>query len=116
MEKHINIGGKEYTLTANRKIIKTIYNVSPEFLDIIEGSKVGKKQQSAISIELIANVDTIFFDMIKIAHPHIDKEESDKILEQFCQEYEGVDNALINFAISVFTDGNQGSAKKKIQW
>lgn len=114
MEKHINIGGKDYILTANRKLLKTIYNIAPDFLDLDNKDKKGSKK---ISIDLIADIDILFFDMLKIAHSEIDKEESDKILEQFNNEYADGDNALINLAMSVFTEGNKGSAKKKkINW
>lgn len=114
MEKHINIGGKDYILTANRKLIKTIYNVAPAFLNV---SGKNKETNENVSVDLVANLDILFFDMIKIAHPELTKEDSDAVLQQFCDEYAGVDNAIINLAMSVFTEGNKGSAKKKtINW
>ena len=110
MEKHINIGGKEYTLTTNRKLIKTVYNIAPEILKT-------SGDESTVSVDLVANLDILFFDMIKIAHPELTKEDSDAVLQQFSDEYAGVDNAIIELAMSVFTEGNKGSAKKKkINW
>ena len=126
MEKKIQIGKKTYTLTANRKIIKTIYNICPELLEIVNGDapktedekKQVEKKGVPISVSLIANLDDLFFDMIRIAHPEISKEKSDEILDDFMEEYDGVTEKLLELAMSVFTQGSQDSqkAKKKIDW
>ena len=126
MEKRIQIGKKTYTLTANRKIIKTIYNICPELLEIVNGDapktedekKQVEKKGVPISVSLIANLDDLFFDMIRIAHPEISKEKSDEILDDFMEEYDGVTEKLLELAMSVFTQGSQDSqkAKKKIDW
>ena len=114
MEKHINIGGKDYTLTANRKLIKTIYNIAPEFLNLGERKKEVREN---VGVELISNLDILFFDMIKIAHPELTKEDSDAVLQQFEDEYSDVSNAIIELVMTTFTEGNKGSAKKKkINW
>ena len=126
MEKRIQIGKKTYTLTANRKIIKTIYNICPELLEIANSDapktedekKQVEKKGVPISVSLIANLDDLFFDMIRIAHPEISKEKSDEILDDFMEEYDGVTEKLLELAMSVFTQGSQDSqkAKKKIDW
>lgn len=114
MEKHIEIGGVFYTLTPTRKLIKTVYNIAPDFLKM---NVKNKEANENVSIELLANLDVLFFDLIRVAHPQLSKEDSDIILKQFSDEYADVDNAIITLAMSVFTEGNKGSAnKKKINW
>lgn len=119
MEKRIEIGKKTYTLTSNRKIIKTIYNICPEVLNLSnENEEEVAEKGTPIAIDLFANLDVLFFDMITIAHPEITKEKSDKILDQFIAEYDDVPNKLLELAMSVFTEGAQDKkvAKKKIDW
>jgi len=119
MEKKIEIGKKVYTLTANRKIIKTIYEICPEVLTLGDASsKEIEKKSAPIAIDLFANLDDLFFDMIRIAHPEISREKSNDILDKFIEEYEDVPNKLLEFAMSVFTEGAQDKkvTKKKIDW
>lgn len=120
MEKKIEIGKKVYTLTSNRKIIKTIYNICPEVLALgnEDSEEVIAKKGTPIAIDLFANLDDLFFDMIKIAHPEISREKSNDILDKFIEEYDDVPNKLLEFAMSVFTEGAQDKkvAKKKIDW
>ena len=67
-----------------------------------------------IGMDVMANLDILFYDMIKIAHKDITKEKSDEILDKFENEYEDVQTELVNLAMSVFTTGDQ--KKKKIVW
>lgn len=114
MEKHINIGGKDYTLTANRDIIRTIASICPDFLKIGNSKKISDDDSVKYGVELLTNIDKIFFEMIKVANPKITKKESDEILEAFEAEYNGVLQALIDLAMSVFPKDDQ--TKKKIVW
>ncbi len=112
MQKKIQIGDKKYVLTANRSIIKTLYNIAPDMLKLKEGDMDSDSQAKA-GVDLMANLDVLFYDMIKVTH-NITKEKSDEILEKFENEYEDVQSALLNLAMSVFTTGDQ--KKKKIVW
>lgn len=113
MQKKIQIGGKKYVLTANRSIIKTLYKIAPDMLKLTEG-KQDSESQARAGIDLMANLDVLFYDMIKVANKDITKEKSDEILEKFENEYEDVQSALLELAMSVFTTGDQN--KKKIVW
>ena len=44
------------------------------------------------------------------------KERSDEILDAFENEWDDVQNNLIKFAMSVFTEGNTMKTKKKLDW
>lgn len=113
MQKKITISGKKYTLTANRSIIKTLYAIAPDML-AIGNAKKESGLEAKVSIDLMANLDRLFFDMIKVAHRDITKETSDEILDKFESEYEDVQTELVNLAMSVFTTGDQ--KKKKVIW
>lgn len=110
--KEIEISGKKYTLTANRRIIKTLYSICPEMLEMQDDNK---EIDNRAGINVYANLDVLFYDMIKIAHSNITKEKSDEILEKFEEEYEEVESKLIDLALSVFQSGDQ-IKKKKIDW
>lgn len=114
LQRKITIGGKKYTLTANRKIIKTIYSICPALL-AVKDKKMSREDEAGYGVDLLAGLDTLFYDMIKIAQPDISKEKSDEILDKFESEYEDVQTELMNFAMSVFTTGDQ-KKKKKIVW
>lgn len=114
MKKEIEIGKKKYILTANRSIIKTLYEIAPSILET-NATKRGQKEEIKVGLDLMANLDTLFYDMIKVANPQITKEKSDEILEKFESEYEGVQEALLELALSVFQQGDQ-EKKKKINW
>lgn len=112
MQKKITIGGKKYTLTANRSIIKTLYKIAPDMLSLGKAKKEGDLE-AKVGIDVMANLDILFFDMIRVVHKDIAKETSDEILDKFESEYEDVQTELVNLAMSVFTTGDQ---KKKIIW
>lgn len=114
MKKEIEIGNKKYTLTANRSIIKTLYEIAPSILET-NATKKSQKEEIKVGLDLMANLDVLFYQMIKIAHSNITKEKSDEILEQFEIEYDGVQEALLGLALSVFQQGDQ-EKKKKINW
>lgn len=113
MQRKIQIGDKKYTLTANRSIIKTLYKIVPDMLKLDKSGN--RSEPDALgAVNLMANLDVLFYDMIKVVHKDMSKEKSDEILDKFESEYEDVQTELINFAMSVFTTGDQ--KKKKIVW
>lgn len=114
-QRKITIGGKKYTLTANRYLLKTLNKVAPDFLSLsdIKDEKERNNMMHKVSMDIYTGLDEIFYEMIKVANPSIDKEKSDEILEKFEKEYGDVANELITFAYSVFPQGDQ---KKKIIW
>ena len=114
MQKKITIGDKKYTLTANRSIIKTLYKIAPDMLKLNSKGEMDGDSQAKAGVDLMANLDVLFYDMIKVAHKDITKEKSDEILDRFENEYEDVQTELINLAMSVFTTGDQN--KKKVVW
>jgi hypothetical protein len=117
IQKKFIIGDKTYTLTANRSIIKTLYKIAPEMLKLNQSKKaedIEKENGVEFGVAIMANLDVLFYEMIKIAQPNISKEKSDEILEKLESEYENVQNALILLAISVFQTGDQ--EKKPINW
>lgn len=108
------IGGKKYMLTANRSIIKTLYQIAPDLLKLSSGGKLDNETKAKAGIDLTANLDILFYDMIKVANKDITKEKSDEILEKFDNEYEDVQTALLDFAMSCFPTGDQ--KKKQVVW
>ena len=112
--KEVEIKGKNYKLTANRKLIKVISEICPSILKLNDG-KVGDDNGVELGVDILADLDILFYEMLKPAHPDISKETADKILENFEDEYADVANNLITFAMSSFTQGDQTS-KKKLNW
>lgn len=116
-EKTIEISGKKYVLTANRSIVKTLYTIAPDMLKLSrQGSDaIDEKAEISVGLDVMANLDVLFYDMIKVKQPNITKDKSDKILEAFEEEYENVQPKLLDLAMSVFQLGDQAN-KKKIDW
>lgn len=115
--RQIEVAGKKYTLTVKRRIIQSLNDVCPELLRIDSENNAGeldKDFEINAGIKLSANMDAIFYDMIKIAHPEITREKSDEIYENLLDEYEDVEMSLINFIKEVFTEGTPKENKKKL--
>lgn len=115
----IEVAGKKYTLTANRSIIQTIANICPEMLDLPSEKTADEIERDAdvmMGIRIMSNLGVLFYDMIKIAHPEISREKSEDILDAFIAEYNDVQQNLIKFAMSVFTDGTPREKKKNLNW
>lgn len=112
--KEVEIKGKNYKLTSNRHLIKVIANICPELLKIENKDNEGNKD-AKIGIDIFADLDILFYEMLKPAHPDISKETADKILDNFEEEYADVGNNLITFAMSSFTQGDQ-TKKKQLNW
>ena len=118
--KKLEIGGKVYTFTARRSLIKTLYEISPSILQLNQQDQnTGADNASGMEfgLDLIAKLDVLFYEMIKPAH-NISKETSDKIFETCCEEYgeQEILSKLIEFAMSVFPQGDQNKKYKKIVW
>ena len=122
MNRHtrtIEVGGKTYTLTAKRSLLIKLGEICPEMLKLDPKNKVedlGTDFEIEAGIKIATNMDAIFYDMIKIAHPEIARDKSDEIYEAFCEEYNDVEVALINFIKSVFTGGIPKEQKKNLNW
>lgn len=119
MEKHIEIGGKDYYFAPTRKIVKVIYNISPKYLQLHTGkSKPTSEDLATVYVDLLDRVDEIAHCLLVSyeGQEGITKKQSDEILKQMELEYGMLEAgyALIDLAMSVFTEGEQGSAKKKL--
>ena len=119
--KQIEIGGKKYTLTVKRSMLITLASIAPEFLKIGKSSnKFSEEEMTNLQLEacksIYDNINVIFYEMIKVAHPTITKEKSDEIYSQFCDEYADVEDKLIEFCSTTFTEGIPAENKKKINW
>lgn len=116
--KKIDIDGKKYTLTVRRSLIRTIYQISPELLRLKDAKKAEEIEESEIgfkaNLDLIANIDVLFYEMIKVAHSNISQEKASEIYDKFDSEYDDAATSLIELAMSIFTSGDQ--EKKKIVW
>lgn len=114
----IEVGGKKYTLTVKRSIIVKLHEICPELLRMgnNDAEDSSKSLEIDLSIRLSANMDVLFYDMIKIAHPELSREKSDEIYEKLVDEYEDVEISLINFIKEVFTGGIPKENKKKLNW
>ena len=78
MKRKITIGDKTYTLTATRNIIKTLYEVSPEILSMatIKDDAERMAINAKVSVDIVAGLDKIFYELIKVAQPTITFEKS----------------------------------------
>jgi hypothetical protein len=122
MNRHtrtITVGGKTYTLTAKRALIIQLGEICPELLKLDPNTNVETLDEAfeiEAGLKIATNMDAIFYDMIKIAHPQITREKSDEIYEAFCSEYNDVEMNLIKFMKSVFSDGIPRENKKNLNW
>ena len=124
--KQIEVGGKTYTLTARRSIIFRIAEICPELLKIKNAKNknemTDEEQEKLVEIELNAsdklyeNMPKLFYELINYVHKDITREKSDEIYLEFNQEYNDVDEHLLNFIYSVFTDGIPREQKKNLDW
>ena len=120
-KKQIEIGGKKYTLTVKRSMLITLKKVAPELLKINgNSSKLSEKEiadlQYEAGLSIYDNMDVIFYEVIRVAHPTITKEKSDEIYSQFRDEQLDVEEKLMEFFSTTFTDGIPVENKKKIDW
>ena len=121
--RQIEIGGKNYTLTSKRSLVVAMSRVAPELIKIAKSSRgkdVSDEEQDNLTIDfsvsIYDHIDVLFYEMIKIAHPNITKEKSDDIYNAFCREYNDVDEHLVHFLHSSFTDGIPREQKKTLNW
>lgn len=117
--KQIEVAGKKYTLTVKRNIVIKLNEICPEILRMNNNNNeqdLPRDLEIDVAIRLSANMDVIFYDMIKIAHPEISRDKSDEIFENFLEEYEDVEVSLVNFIKEVFTGGIPKGSRKKLNW
>jgi len=112
--KQIEIGGKIYTLTSKRSIIVNMGKYAPELLNINKNNDENARYE--LGAILYDNMNNLFYEMIKVEHPNLSKEESDNIYEDFCNEYNDVEEHLLEFIDSTFTEGIPRENKKTIIW
>lgn len=119
--KRIEVNGKTYTLTARRSIIFSMAKLSPKVLQIMSKDKQASKDEESelnlsVSEILYDNMNVVFYEMIRIAHPDISLNKSNEIYYDFCREYNDVDEKLLNLITSVFSDGIPREQKKNLDW
>lgn len=112
--KEVEIGGKKYKLTSNRKLIKVVAQICPDLLKLNK-DELNDDNGVALGLNILADLDILFYEMLKPAQPDISKETADKILEKFEEEYANVADNIIKFAMSSFTIGDQTN-KKRLDW
>lgn len=116
-KRQIEVSGKTYTLTVKRKLIFKMQELCPELLKIRFANKeISLDEKIDASIKLSGSIDEIFYNMIKIEHPEISREKSDEIYEKFTDEYEDVEENLMNFIYESFTSSIPTENKKKLNW
>lgn len=115
--KTITVAGQDYTLTAKRDLVIKLGEICPELLTINKNNgNVDDIFQVETGLNLMMKMNTLFYDMIKESHPQLTIEDSDKIYEQFCNEYNDVEINLVKFIKSVFTGGIPREKKKNLDW
>lgn len=117
--KILEIAGKKYTLTSNRSIIYTISKICPELLEFARKGKEYEDDEMAetmAGVKVLSNLDVLFYDMLKIAHPEISKAKSDELLELADDEYNDLQESLMSFAMSAFVSSTQNTSKKNLNW
>lgn len=112
--KEVTIKGEKYKLTANRRLIKVIAKICPSILKL-NNDNFNDNNGAELGVDILADLDILFYEMLKPEHPNITKETADQILENFEDEYADVANNLITFAMSSFTQGDQ-IKKKQLNW
>lgn len=120
--RDIEVDGKIYTLTVKRSIVKKIAKICPELLKIsnnnIEDSLINSDSEIIDNIfdKIYDNMPELFYELIKEKHNELTKSESDEIYNKFYNEYNDVDDNLLKFISSVFTEGIQNKQKKNLNW
>lgn len=120
--RDIEVDGKIYTLTVKRSIVKKIAKICPELLKIsnnnIEDSLINSDSEIIDNIfdKIYDNMPELFYELIKEKHNELTKSESDEIYNKFYNEYNNVDDNLLKFISSVFTECIQNKQKKNLNW
>lgn len=118
--KQVEIGDKVYTLTVTRGLSIRMSKVAPKFLEISKKGTMTEEEEREYAIDygsaIIDNVNVLFYEMLRTAHPDISKEDSNKLYEQFRDEYDDVEDHLLAFFRTSFTDGIPKANKKKLNW
>lgn len=118
--KKIVVNEKTYTLTVQRSIVFTLAKIAPELLQINDNGGKSKEEVQELQLDAMAKVydgiNLLFYEMIKVAHKDITLEKSNEIFLAFRDEYDEVEENLLNFATSIFTTGVPKTDKKKLNW
>lgn len=116
--QQIEVGGGKYVLTSNRSLLLKIGRLVPDIMKI--NQDISQEDKDNLEFDVGASIydhmDVLFYEMIKVAHPNIDKEKSDKIYNAFCDEYNDVDENLIKFITASFRGGIPREKKKNLNW
>lgn len=117
MEKirEFTIGDDTYSLVSKRSLVLNLRLIIPELFDLKE-SKNRKQAEVDLGIKLYDNLDLIFYEMIKIKHPNLTKDESDVIFENFCNKYNNAEESLIELMMSAFQQGIPNTEKQNLNW
>lgn len=118
--KQVEIGDKVYTLTVTRGLSIRMSKVAPSFLKMSKKGTMTEEEEREFAIDygsaIFDNVNVLFYEMLRMAHPDISKEESNNLYEQFRNEYDDVEDHLLAFFRTSFTDGIPKANKKKLNW
>ena len=120
--KEIEVSGEKYILTAKRSLLLRLKELVPEALKINDDENVNNEESNKenqdinLGIILYDNMDIVFYELLKTEHPNLTKDESDLIYVAFSNEYNDVDENLLKFVYSVFTQGIPRKNKKNLNW
>ena len=119
-----NQNGKIYTLTVTRSILRRVATIIPDIVNIIQNTDdendLSDEEKEELSLDatdkLYANMNLVFYYMLKSEHKDITLEESNEIYKNFNNEYNDVDDKLMSLIEKVFTQGVPREKKKNINW
>lgn len=117
MEKirEFEIDNVEYHLVAKRSLLIRLKQIVPDLFSIKDEKEI-EENQLELGLLMYDNMDVIFYEMIKVKHPNLTKEESDALFAKFCNEYDNAEESLLELMNSVFEQGIPNSKKKKLNW
>lgn len=124
--RKVSINGKEYILTATRRIVFKLAEIAPELLKIAKDKSSESEKDNVEKIlgnpdcidaidKIYAKMPELFYELIKIKQP-MSRETSDNIYYNFTREYNDVEDNLLEFIETSFTDGVPREQKKNLNW
>lgn len=117
MEKVVSfeIEGEVYNLVAKRSLIISLKKVIPEIVNLKTKKDIDDVEVD-VAIKLYDNMNVIFYEMLKIKHPEINKDASDTLFDKFCNKYGNAEESLIELMSSVFQLGIPNTEKQNLNW
>lgn len=117
MEKirEFKIGNDTYSLVSKRSIALSLRGIIPELFDL-KDNKNRKQAEVDLGIKLYDNLDFVFYEMIKVKHPDLSRDESNVIFEKFCNKYNNAEESLIELMMSAFQQGIPNTEKENLNW